>query len=229
MTFPTLTEVSSARGAPMGRRDTHRDDRWEPIKLIVQHLPFVDGDYDSGGAYWGAGEPLWRAVDCDGDVEFFRRAKDRWEALEAVRAEYPNADIMETPRELWFDDFVQGYEAAALWSSTDTVFDKETGGEKNIELDEYEAAPETKAVFRENCREFCDFAAPLLAEAIERNGYTAERAGHDFWLTRNHHGAGFWDRNELDEGGLGQKLTDAAHTHGEVYLYLGEDELVYQH
>jgi hypothetical protein len=197
----------------MGRRDTHRDDRWEPIQLVVQHLPFVDGDYDSGGAYWGAGEPIWRAVEVDGPVEFFLRAKDRWAALEAVREEYPNVNVAETPRELWFDDFVEGYQTAALWSSCEYSED-EDGGQHETHLDEgFEVAETTKAAFREECAEFCDFAAPLLAEAFERNGYTPERAGHDFWLTRCHHGA---------------KLTDAAQSMGERNLYLGDDQLVYQ-
>jgi hypothetical protein len=211
----------------MGRRDTHADDQDAPIKLIVQHLPFVDDCYDAGGAYWGSGEPLWRAVEPEGEVEFFLRATDRWKALEIVREEYPAVEIIETPRELWFDDFVQGYETAALWSSTDTITNAE-GEQEDVELDEYELAEKTKAQFREDCVSFCDFAAPLLAEAIQRNGYTAERAGHDFWLTRNRHGAGFWDRGELKEGGLGDKLTEAAQSQGSCDLCLGDDELVYQ-
>lgn len=226
MTFRPLTEVGSARGAPMGRQDVHGDPD-EPIQLIVHHLPFVDGDYDSGGAYWGAGTPLWRAVEPEGPVEFFIRAKDRWEALAVVREEYPNVHIVDTPRDAWFEDFVEGYATAALWSSTDVIKD-EDGEDEDVNLDDYEAAPKTLEEFREDCKDFCDFAEPLLHEAMQRNGYTAERAGHDFWLTRAHHGAGFWDRNELDEGGLGDKLTEAAHSMGSRDLYLGDDRLVYQ-
>jgi hypothetical protein len=210
----------------MGRPDTHTDgDREGAIKLVVHHIPFVDGDYDAGGAYWGAGEPLWRAVEVEGDVEFFLRAKDRWEALEAVRAEYPNVEIVETPRELWFDDFVQGYETAALWSSTDVVVDDD--GETTVSLDEYEPADETRTTFREECKDFCDFAEPQLLAALQVNGYTAERAGHDFWLTRAGHGTGFWDRNELPQD-VRDALTAAAKSAGNVDLYLGDDNLVYQ-
>ena len=36
--------------------------------------------------------------------------------------------------------------------------------------------------------------------------------GHDFALTRNHHGAGFWDRGY---GDVGDRLTDAAQAYGE--------------
>ena len=50
------------------------------------------------------------------------------------------------------------------------------------------------------------------------------QAGHDFWLTRNRHGAGFWDRGL---GERGQRLTDAAHVYGESYLSIGDDGKVY--
>lgn len=213
--FQPLSEVGSARGAPMGRRDHHADDQDAPIKLIVHHLPFVDGDYDAGGAYWGAGEPLWRAVEPEGDVEFFLRAKDRWEALAIVRGEYPSVEIVDTPREAWFEDFVLAYEVAALWSSTD---------EDGESLDMHELAPDTKVGIRLECQEFCDFAEQLLLEAFKRD-YSATQAGHDYWLTRCGHGAGFWDRGL---GDLGDKLTQAAKSDGSRDLYLGDDNLVYQ-
>ncbi len=50
------------------------------------------------------------------------------------------------------------------------------------------------------------------------------QAGHDFWLTRNRHGAGFWDRGL---GEVGERLTDAAHGYGECDLYVGDDERIY--
>jgi hypothetical protein len=50
------------------------------------------------------------------------------------------------------------------------------------------------------------------------------QAGHDFWLTRNGHGAGFWDRGL---GDVGDRLTDAAHVYGSVDLYVGDDGLIY--
>jgi hypothetical protein len=53
---------------------------------------------------------------------------------------------------------------------------------------------------------------------------TPAQIGHDFWLTRNRHGAGFWDRGL---GDLGDKLTAAAHTYGESNLYVGDDGQVY--
>ncbi len=44
--------------------------------------------------------------------------------------------------------------------------------------------------------------------------------GHDFWLTRNHHGAGFWDRGL---GERGDRLTKAAQAYGGIDLYVNAD------
>ena len=45
-------------------------------------------------------------------------------------------------------------------------------------------------------------------------------AGHDFHLTRNRHGAGFWDG---DWGELGDRLTEAAHTYGSCEVFQLDD------
>lgn len=56
------------------------------------------------------------------------------------------------------------------------------------------------------------------------NEYGAERAGRDFWYTRNGHGTGFWDRNL---GPVGDELTKQAKTFSELSPYLGDDGQVY--
>lgn len=53
---------------------------------------------------------------------------------------------------------------------------------------------------------------------------TDKQAGHDFWLTRNHYGSGFWDRGI---GATGDGLTRAAHECGERNLYTGDDGRIY--
>ena len=47
-----------------------------------------------------------------------------------------------------------------------------------------------------------------------------------FLLTRNGHGAGFWDRGN---GALGDRLADAARVYGTQGAYVGDDELIYVH
>jgi len=64
----------------------------------------------------------------------------------------------------------------------------------------------------------------LAAELIEKSGMDDRRVGHDFWLTRNGHGAGFWDRGL---GKVGDDLTRDAETYGGIDPYVGDDGLVY--
>ena len=48
---------------------------------------------------------------------------------------------------------------------------------------------------------------------------------HDYILTRNHHGAGFWD-GDWDKS-VGEIFTTAAHLHPEIEAYVGDDNLIY--
>ena len=50
--------------------------------------------------------------------------------------------------------------------------------------------------------------------------FSAADIGHDFMLTRNGHGAGFWDRGL---GDLGDRLTAAAKAYGEQMVVVGSD------
>ena len=59
-----------------------------------------------------------------------------------------------------------------------------------------------------------------ICQALGDN-YTWEHAGHDFWLTSQGHGAGFWDRGL---GEVGDILTDSADGYSDmVGLYLDEE------
>jgi hypothetical protein len=119
-----------------------------------------------------------------------------------------------------------------LWSSNDES--DPSGGEpidKNYDIDD--VTIDCLRKMAKDCEEFQKAQAKDLAEYVARRtdwndpSYSAEFsstkddalscAGHDFWLTRNRHGAGFWDRY-LDE--LGQRLTDASHGCGEANLYV---------
>jgi hypothetical protein len=117
------------------------------------------------------------------------------------------------------DQFMEGYMLAALWASTD-------GNDKP--LDGREIHPATLALMAEDCKDFQDQNAALLA-AWYSWCQTPESAGHDFWLTRNHHGTGFWDRFHVStaEGQTGRHLTNAAHAYGSFDLYLGDDGMVH--
>jgi hypothetical protein len=108
------------------------------------------------------------------------------------------------------DDFTRAYIVCALWSSTDNS--NEQGGDpldRNYDICDI-ALPTLREMIRE-CREFQKYQAADLAD------WGDEQAGHDFWLTRNGHGAGFWDRGRGEQG---KRLTEACRPYGEVDLYV---------
>lgn len=107
------------------------------------------------------------------------------------------------------------YIAAALWSSVDDNCEP-LGAAYDLD----DIAPETLARMGEDCAAFVDTAKPFLDVA----DLSEEQIGHDIWLTRNGHGAGFWDRGL---GDTGRALTDIAEGFGEVWLYVGDDGLIY--
>lgn len=109
--------------------------------------------------------------------------------------------------------FLDAYIECALWSSTDNADD--SGGEpldKNYDADDL--APECLAEFKRDCEGFQEANADDLASL------DPEQSGHDFWLTRNGHGAGFWDRGL---GELGERLSKASKVYGSVDLVIGSD------
>lgn len=115
------------------------------------------------------------------------------------------------------DSFTKSYIETALWSSTDES--DESGGspfDDNYGIEDI--APETLAGIIEDCQAFQQAHGDDI-------GGELERAGHDFWLTRNGHGAGFWDGDWEDD--IGERLTEASHAYGSVDLYVGDDGLIY--
>lgn len=123
------------------------------------------------------------------------------------------------------DEFTEHYLIAALWSSNDESTPQ--GGEpfdQNYDLDDI--AVETLRQAKEDCEAFQRDNAEDLASVpgTGREWSINAQNGHDFWLTRNGHGAGFWDRGY---GELGRRLTDAAHVWGTVDLYVGDDGRIY--
>ena len=113
------------------------------------------------------------------------------------------------------DTFVRAYIECALWSSYD---ENDESFDANYCIDDM--APAALAGCIEDCADF----RSANSAALEAAGLSDEYAGHDFWLTRNGHGAGFWDRGL---GTVGTILTDAAHAYGSVDFYVGDDDMIY--
>lgn len=81
-------------------------------------------------------------------------------------------------------------------------------------------APSAIEQAKADCEAFQEANAEDLEAYQDATGCTG---GVDLWLTRNRHGAGFWDRGL---GDLGKRLTDAARL-GECDSYQGDDGLIY--
>lgn len=88
-----------------------------------------------------------------------------------------------------------------------------------IRFDVTDISETTLADIVATCADFQAANTELLSQA----GDEAQN-GHDFFLTRNRHGAGFWDRGY---GAVGRQLTDAAHAYGSHDFYVGDDGLLY--
>lgn len=59
----------------------------------------------------------------------------------------------------------------------------------------------------EQCNQFITVAS--AKGILDTDSVDMEQAGHDFWLTRNGHGTGFWDRDDDVYGeGNGNQLTE---------------------
>jgi hypothetical protein len=110
------------------------------------------------------------------------------------------------------DEFTRAYLECALWSTTDG----DEPLDANYTVDDI--APETLASMVQDCESF-------QAEHAEDLSCREARAGQDFWLTRNGHGAGFWDGDWPED--VGERLTDASHACGSVDLYVADDGLIH--
>lgn len=112
-----------------------------------------------------------------------------------------------------------GYIECALWASTDDDGDS---------LDHLEPSTACRAQLAADVDAFEAAARETCPEALDAylEEFDASRLGHDFWLTRNHHGAGFWDRGM---GAHGEALTKLAHFFGEADLYVHPETWEVEH
>lgn len=129
--------------------------------------------------------------------------------------------------EFWADlaKMINSYLECALWSSydpEDESFLDSRFGVADIDEDWLREA-------RRDCYEFLvanemeiGCVCLVLSDAFHGGShYGLNNVGHDFWLTRNHHGSGFWDRyygsDQMLENWL-DKLTCESETYGEAEL-----------
>jgi hypothetical protein len=102
-------------------------------------------------------------------------------------------------------DFTDAYIECALWSSGD-------------EWSMAQLSDDACLTMQRDCAAFYSKHMDLVENE-------AAKAGHDFWLTRCGHGAGFWDGDWPEPAAT--ILTDASKAFGNVDLYVGDDGLIY--
>ena len=116
------------------------------------------------------------------------------------------------------DLFTKGYIEALFFTEG-----SEEGDELYGDVGIYDFAPATLAQIIEDCTTFQQDHSDLLAEAYEQDSYDVDRAGNDFWYTRQGQGVGYWDRGL---GEVGKELTEACGwgtKYQEVHMYVGDD------
>lgn len=107
--------------------------------------------------------------------------------------------------------FVLSYLETALWSSTD---DNGEPLDARFTIQDIDGKSIGKA------EKDCELFQLKAGNMIDGE----DNAGHDFWLTRNRHGAGFWDGDYPEHG---DALTAISHEFGECDLYVGDDGTLY--
>ncbi|WP_316172865.1 hypothetical protein [Bradyrhizobium sp. SZCCHNRI2049] len=119
------------------------------------------------------------------------------------------------------DAFTRGYIEAMFFTETSPAYDSDEWHTPECQKAQEEGradgtipgdaafddlTPEALAEIIADCEAFQRDNEALLEAAYETPRYDADRAGNDYWYTRNGHGCGFWDRGL---GEVGDKLSDA--------------------
>lgn len=110
------------------------------------------------------------------------------------------------------DTFTKAYIECALWSSTDDDGEPMDGLYTADDI-----AEDTLAEMVAQCADFQSSFGDYIADDLSR-------AGHDFWLTRNGHGAGFFDGDWKEHG---EFLTSMSKPYGSYDLYVGDDGMIH--
>lgn len=119
------------------------------------------------------------------------------------------------------DRMLEAYIEAALWATIDYGhMDNETGNgpmlDANYGPDDIEA--DTRKQMADDCEAFWLANEADIHLYMDGLSYGPEQVGHDFWLTREGHGAGFWDRYygpDEDLRAVCNRLAEAAKAYGE--------------
>lgn len=117
--------------------------------------------------------------------------------------------------------FLAAYLETAMWADRDEEWPEDA-----------DFAPEAREAMRDEAGRWFDRHKEALAAAIATGNVKCGpdldawgHAGHDLWLTRNGHGAGYWDGDWPEP--WAETLTNAAKEVGGRGLYLSDDGAVW--
>lgn len=113
------------------------------------------------------------------------------------------------------EDFTTACMEALIWSGTVHVDETHQGGGDYPAYDHHEPTDFTNVAtyaIERDCAVFYRTYNHLF-------GGDDAQAGHDFALTRNRHGAGFWDRPDVYGDDGSKVLTEAANKFKEITLF----------
>jgi hypothetical protein len=114
-----------------------------------------------------------------------------------------------------FDTFFKSYIETALWASSDINSEEDTSLlMKNYTIDDFDE--KSLDSLHKDCVSFFSNNFELIKD-------NPSLAGHDFFLTQNRHGAGFWDGDWPKE--IGDKLTKESHNYGETNFWVSEGKI----
>jgi hypothetical protein len=141
------------------------------------------------------------------------------------------AKISEIRKTVWnakdpFPVMVRGYLECMLWSSTD--MDTEEHLDENYSIDDISDEFFESSVI--DCAKLFSTFRFSDSKYVGKPGNEFDvhsYAGHDFWLTRAGHGAGFWEKSDWEED-FGEQVT--AHIKKDfpdIDPYVGDDYKIY--
>jgi len=114
------------------------------------------------------------------------------------------------------DEFTRAYIDAMFFTEDDQL--RADSGNDSLGYDDISG----RLAFQihEECRKFQEDNANDLANS------DLEKAGTDFWFTRNGHGTGFWD-SDYWRPGERKRLTASSKKFGNMEVYVGDDGKIY--
>lgn len=121
-----------------------------------------------------------------------------------------------------YTEFERQYIETMLWASRGLTSSEETDVEC---LDAIAGIDDLSKEAIEKVKTDCKTFLEKYEEIETAHEFDLTNVAHDFWLTRNGHGAGFWDGDYPEPEG--SKLTELAKSFGEQTPILGDDGLVY--